>query len=223
MNDTKVHFYNMLIHLVRNNRIYEENVAIRNIWEKDGNIFFDIYFYRRRKSYIFDSVFIHDITDLSNEKYYKDIKSFVKDFKLINQDNVPLPETKIYAPAIKLFENIAADIEIMLFVSMCEIGKLLPVKEKIIIEYIRNKIPQSANLSHQYISGFLKSLNYNEKIFYNALNQLKRKPPEAAEHLLNEVIKIALSDGKLHYKEKWFLAEIWEQLRQDGLLIEDFI
>ena len=223
MNDPQVRFYNMLIHLLRNNRIYEENAAIRNVWEKDGNTFFDIYFYRRRKSYIFDGVFIHDIMDLSNEKYYKDVKSFVKDFKHSNKDNTPLPETKIYAPAAKLFESIEIDLVIMLFVSMCEIGKLLPVKEKIIIEYIRGKIPEASNLSNQYISGFLKSLNCNEKVFYDALKQLKRKPPKEAEQLLNELLKIALSDGKLHYKEKWFLAEIWEQLRQDGLLIEDFI
>ena len=37
MAEKKVKYFNMIIHLIRNNRLYEENVAIRNIWEKDKN------------------------------------------------------------------------------------------------------------------------------------------------------------------------------------------
>lgn len=223
MNDKKVRFYNMLIHLVRNNRIYEENAAVRNVWEKDGNTFFDIYFYRRRKSYIFDSVFIHDITDLSNEKYYKDVKAFVKDFRTENSEEEPLPEARLYAPAVKLFEPLSVDLELMLALAVCENGKLMPVKEKIIIEYIKKQIPQAENLSNQYVSGFLKGMKSNGKNFYAALDSLKRKRPEEVERLFLELLKIALSDGRLHYNEKWLLAEIWEQLRCDGLIIKDII
>ena len=54
-------FYNIKINLIKNGHIYAENVAIRNVWEKESNIFFDIYFHRLNKSFVFDSVFIHDI------------------------------------------------------------------------------------------------------------------------------------------------------------------
>ena len=67
MSEPDVKFYNMMLHLIKNNKIYEENVAVKNVWEKDGNTFLDIYFYRRRKSYIFDSVFVHDIYDRTTE------------------------------------------------------------------------------------------------------------------------------------------------------------
>ena len=41
-------FYNMQVHMIKNNRIYEENVAVKNIWKKDNNIFLDLYFYRKK-------------------------------------------------------------------------------------------------------------------------------------------------------------------------------
>ena len=66
-----------MAHLIQNNRIYEENVAVKNIWQKDGNIFLDLYFYSRRKSYIFDAVFVHDIYDLSTEIAYRDMNEFL--------------------------------------------------------------------------------------------------------------------------------------------------
>ena len=37
-------FYNMQVNLIKNGKIYAENVAIRNVWQKDSNTFFDIYF-----------------------------------------------------------------------------------------------------------------------------------------------------------------------------------
>ena len=45
MSEANVKFYNMLIHLVRNDKLYKENVAIKNVWQKEGNTFLDIYFY----------------------------------------------------------------------------------------------------------------------------------------------------------------------------------
>ena len=70
---------------------------------------------------------------------------------------------------------------------------------------------------------FLKGMKSNGKKFYAALDSLKRKRPEEVERLFLELLKIALSDGRLHYNEKWLLAEIWEQLRCDGLIIKDII
>ena len=57
MAQDNLRFYNMLVRLVQNNRLFEERAAVKKVWEKDGNIFFDFYFYRNHKSYIFDSHF----------------------------------------------------------------------------------------------------------------------------------------------------------------------
>lgn len=63
-------FYNMLVHLRTGSRPAEENVAVKNIWQKDNLVFMDLYFYRSKKSQVIDSVYVKDIFDLSTEKFY---------------------------------------------------------------------------------------------------------------------------------------------------------
>ena len=53
MTKENLRFYNMIIHLIQNNKLYEENAAIKKVWQKEGTTFFDIYFYRTRKSYVY--------------------------------------------------------------------------------------------------------------------------------------------------------------------------
>ena len=36
-------FYNMLVHLRTGSRPAEENVAVKNIWQKDNLVFMDLY------------------------------------------------------------------------------------------------------------------------------------------------------------------------------------
>ena len=109
-----IRFYNMLIHLIKNNKLYEENVAIKNVWKKDNNIFLDIYFYRKQKSYIFDSVFVHDILDLSNEKYYKRIEDFLEDFAKTEEYIEVEKEAELKVDK-KIFEPIGVDLIILSF------------------------------------------------------------------------------------------------------------
>ena len=45
-------FYNMEVCLIKGGRLYAEDVAIRNIWEKDDDIFFDLYVHRLKKSFV---------------------------------------------------------------------------------------------------------------------------------------------------------------------------
>ena len=68
MTKENLRFYNMIIHLIQNNKLYEENAAIKKVWQKEGTTFFDIYFYRTRKSYVFDSAFIHDLRTTGGKK-----------------------------------------------------------------------------------------------------------------------------------------------------------
>lgn len=218
MSAAAMKFYNMLIHLIKNNKLYEENVAVKNVWEKDGNTFLDIYFYRNSKSYIFDAVFIHDILDLTNEKYYKDIAAFVKDFYSAGD---ALPQTESSAPLIdkKIFEPIDVDLVIMSFIANC-CGSYTPLKRKIIFDYILRLIPQAKNLSRQYLETYIDSLKPIEETFFKALSDINFKNIPAVEHLCREVLKIGLADGRLHYKEKLYLAELLQLCREAGIEID---
>lgn len=220
MSAPEIKFYNMLIHLIKNNRLYEENVAIRNVWEKEGNTFLDVYFYRSRKSYIFDSVFIHDISDLTNEKYYRDISSFAADFYSAAGQTMPVEE-KETAVVIdkKIFEPIDVDLIILAFMANCE-NNYQPLKAKIIFDYILSRIPQTGNLSRQYLETYIDGLKPDEKAFYAAIADINYQNPEAVENLCREVLKICLADGRLHYREKLYLGELLQALREAGIKID---
>ena len=75
-----LHFYNMLVHLIANGKTREENVAVKNIWQKDNLVFLDLYFYRIKRSQVIDSVYIKDFLDLSNEKFYASAELFIADY-----------------------------------------------------------------------------------------------------------------------------------------------
>ena len=211
-----IRFYNMLIHLIKNNKLYEENVAIKNVWKKDNNIFLDIYFYRKQKSYIFDSVFVHDILDLSNEKYYKRVEDFAKDFAK-TEDRAD-KESTINIDK-KIFEPIDVDLVILSFMAHSE-NNYAPIKQKIIFDYILEQIPQTKNLSSQYLETYIENLKPTEKDFYTALSNINYQNPDAVEHLCQEVLKVCLADGRLHYREKLYLAEILQFLREAGIKVD---
>ena len=213
-----IRFYNMLIHLIKNNKLYEENVAIKNVWKKDNNIFLDIYFYRKQKSYIFDSVFVHDILDLSNERYYKRIEDFLEDFAEA-EDSSDTEKEELVSIDKKIFEPIDVDLIILSFMAGCS-GNYVPIKQKIIFDYILEQIPQTKNLSSQYLETYIESLAPDEKSFYKALSNINYQNPDAVEKLCQEVLKVCLADGRLHYREKLYLAEILQFLREAGIKVD---
>lgn len=213
-----IRFYNMLIHLIKNNKLYEENVAIKNVWKKDNNIFLDIYFYRKQKSYIFDSVFVHDILDLSNEKYYKRIEDFLEDFAKTEEYIEVEKEAELKVDK-KIFEPIGVDLIILSFMASCS-GNYVPIKQKIIFDYILEQIPQTKNLSSQYLETYIENLKPTEKDFYTALSNINYQNPDAVEHLCQEVLKVCLADGRLHYREKLYLAELLQFLREAGIKVD---
>ena len=55
-NSCSLDFYNMLVHIVFKNRVSEENVAVKNAWEKNGTLFFDLYFYRAKRGKLLDAL-----------------------------------------------------------------------------------------------------------------------------------------------------------------------
>ena len=79
-NSCSLDFYNMLVHIVFKNRVSEENVAVKNAWEKNGTLFFDLYFYRAGKGKMIDAALVRDLFDLNTEKYYYSAHNFYQDF-----------------------------------------------------------------------------------------------------------------------------------------------
>ncbi|MBE6447867.1 MAG: hypothetical protein E7018_01020 [Alphaproteobacteria bacterium] len=217
MQNSAIRFYNMKVRFIKNDKIFEENVAIKNVWEKDGNTFFDIYFYRNRKSHIFDAMFIHDITDLSTEKYYKKLEDFLVDFR--GEDIQPNHDKNSHIQTKnKLFENIKSELLIMAFFgNVCKY--LSPIKEKIIFDYILHQEPRAKLLSNQYLQAYVSSLTPSEEDFYEAISNLDCRSTKRITELCHEILKIAQADGRLHYREKVFLAEMLQILREAGIKV----
>lgn len=217
MESQSLKFYNMQVHLIKNNRIYEENIAVKNIWKKDNNIFLDLYFYRKKKSYIFDAVFVHDIIDLSTEQVYRDMSDFLIDFENASSDDSKIVVSK---PIVdnKIFEPIEADLVILIFMASC-CGHYTMLKEKIILDYVLSRVPQAQNLSHNYLDTYLSRITPQSSDFYHALDQLDYRRSHYIENLCREVLKVCLADGRMHHKEKRWLSEMLYIIREAGINI----
>lgn len=215
MSDTNVSFYNMLAHIVYQNKLIEENVAVKNVWKKDNITFFDLYFYRNKKSQVIDGVYIHDLFDLTTEKFYRNSALFLEDFYAEPQNN-EVEEEPCSDINFRHMEEIRDDLIILTFMAKCNLN-FTTIKTKEIHDFINIHKPKACALSEQYISSYLKSLNPNEDDFYKALDNLKTKTPEEATDIMQEAVKISVSDGAIHYQEKLYLAEILQTLRNYGL------
>lgn len=214
----RLSFYNMLAHIVYKNRMVEENVAVKNIWKKDNTVFLDLYFYRAKKSQVIDGAFIHDIYDLTTEKYYRNAQEFIEDFLKERELEQINREEKTEAITIDLrhLEDIKDDLIILTFMAKCN-SNFTDIKTKTIKSFINKLKPKSEALSDQYVSTYLKGLCPNEDDFFEALGNLKSKSPEEAEAIAVEAVKISASDGAIHYNERIYLAELLQTLREHGL------
>lgn len=214
MADTNVSFYNMLAHIVYQNKLIEENVAVKNVWQKDNITFFDLYFYRTKKSQVIDGVYIHDLFDLTTEKFFRTAAVFLEDFYTVPSHDVP--EEHCSDINFRHMEEIRDDLIILTFIAKCNLN-FTNIKAKEIHNFINIHKPKACALSEQYISSYLKSLNPNEDDFYKSLDNLKTKTTEEATDIMQEAVKISISDGAIHYQEKIYLAEILQTLREYGL------
>lgn len=212
-------FYNLVVHLQANNKLTEENVAVKNIWQKNGMVFFDFYFYRTKKSQVVDSAFIRDVLDLTNEKYYNNVGLFIKDYCLFTSSIDEKRESGETAP-IKFdfghLEVLRDDVIILTFMAKCNLN-FTDIKTRVIRDYVNRCLPQTKTLSDQYLSSYLKDLVPTEEDFFCAVENLREKTPEQVEVLVREAVKIAASDGAVHYEERIYLAEIIQTLREYGI------
>lgn len=218
-NSKRLSFYNLLVHLRNNDRLTEESAALKNIWGQEHNIFLNLYFYRTKQSKVIDSAYIHDILDLTTEKYYSSCEPLLEDFQKHAEQTSQLTdeeETGSEKFNFRHLEEYKDDIVILTFMAKCA-ACYSPVKEKAIHSYIKSRRQEYNTLSTQYLNAYLKELNPREKDFYRALNNLNAKTPSAACELAREAVKICICDGELHYKEKLYIAELLQKLRLHGL------
>lgn len=213
-----ISFYNLLVHIVSNDKLVEENAALKNIWGSDGNIMLNLYFYRTKTSQVIDAAYVHDVFDLTTEKYYTRCKDLLEDYlsQPHHGKNAETNKNDNKATDFKHLESFKDDLIILLFVARC-CDYFSEIKKKTIYQYIKTHHSQPQNLSLQYIETYLNGVKPTIEDFYQALENLKYKTPEEAEDLAQEVVKICISDGTMAYNEKVYIAEILQTLRQHGV------
>lgn len=213
-------FYNMQIYLLKGDRIYAENVAIRNIWEKDDGVFFDMYVHRLKKSFVFDAVFIKEIVDLNSNIAYKSIEDFIYAYKIPHDETEENDYLRTTKSESMVLDRIRNDLVMLIFMADTW-GKDIRIKDKIIYDYILKEVTAAQNFSQQYITSYISKIQPEAEDFYEALKSLKSKSPKQAEKLLKEIVKICRADGEMHYNERMYLADIIYILRENGLKIPD--
>lgn len=213
-------FYNMLVHIVFKNRVSEENVAVKNAWEKNGTLFFDLYFYRAQKGKLIDAALVRDLYDLNTEKYYYSAQNFYQEFlqsrEIAAAQADKKPKANPIVVDVKQLESIKDDLIILTFMAKCN-SSFTEIKIKTIRNYITRLRPETKTLSEQYINAYLKDLNPDEDDFYLSLINIKTKTPEEATALATEAFKVSASDGAVMYNERIYLAELLQALREYGL------
>ena len=63
MNISTDKFYNLKINLLQGGDVITEKAAVRNIWEKDGAYYLELYLYRLQRSMVYEADFIQGIYD----------------------------------------------------------------------------------------------------------------------------------------------------------------
>ena len=219
-NSCSLDFYNMLVHIVFKNRVSEENVAVKNAWEKNGTLFFDLYFYRAKKGKLLDAALVRDLYDLNTEKYYYSAQNFYQDFlqsrRLAAEQAEEIKKPSPVVIDVKQLEAVRDDLIILIFLAKCN-ANFTDIKTRAIREYVTRVRPQSQALSEQYVNSYLKSLNPDEEDFYRSLNNLKAKTPEEAAALAVDAFKVSAADGAVLYNERLYLAGLLQTLREYGL------
>lgn len=222
MPQTTDKFYNLQIDLVKNGQTVSEKAAVSSIVEKAGTSYFNIYIYRLDKSFVFEKHFIRSVRDLSRDKVYDDINLFIKDFNETIQQSNNLEEI----PARKesdLLSSIYNDVVILLFFAENDIDDN-SLKIQVVNEYIQKKLPHAQNLSPIYIGKYLSSVGTSNNDFYEAIPSLLNKSEKDLAYFLKTLIKICLSDGRLHYTERLYSAEIMQMFRlRNRKLPDDFL
>ena len=215
MNISTDKFYNLKINLLQGGDVITEKAAVRNIWEKDGAYYLELYLYRLQRSMVYEADFIQGIYDENSERTYNDINKFVADYKQAAQqaeNPTSLGLQTRLDNSKTILQPIWDEIVLMIFMAHIDIDNK-NLKEKVIYEYISTHAKGAEKLSFPYVIKNLSDIKAESSDFYTALAHLKDKKPDAIRDLFATLQKICLSDGRLHYSERFYLAELVQFFR----------
>ena len=216
-NKVSADFSNLTANILFDNVLHEENIAIRNIWQKGDNCYFNVYFYSSGKTKVLDTHYIYDIFDHDSNRYYKDINRFIRDYvQRASQKPKTSPVLKDGGKIEKNYlrlQSLYPEIVILSFFARLS-SALSDVKFRVVIDFIRKHLPNGTELPISYIEAFLKSIELSDETFFDSLDKLSDAYPVAQlKDLAADAVKISAADGVIHYEEKLFLAELLQRLR----------
>jgi hypothetical protein len=186
------------------------------MWQNEDLIFCDLYFYKTKESKVYDSMAIHGMTDLNSGKVYSSAQEMFEEY--VERAGQQAPQTKNIKnkKSTNVLDTLGADFQIILFIANLGDG-LTEYKINNISKYIVERYPECKSLSNQYIRKYLLSAKPSEKDFYDALNIVKTKHKARISDMLQNIIKLTMSDGVFKYTEKVYIAEIYYVLREYGI------
>lgn len=218
-------FDNMVARFVFQGIFMEERVAVKHVWQKGKGVFIDLYFYRTKTHKILDTSFVKALTDIRTQVVYTNMLEFVDDYFAAQQQlkatarGQQTTDTKraIDFPT-KFMESIKPELTILYFLIKCS-PTFIEIKLKSAYGFVKAK-DQANLITVSMLKAYLKHINPNETDFYQALEDLVKKPKTEAIALLKEAQRITISDGGLDYTERLFLAEIVQMFRQNNIPID---
>ena len=213
-------FNNLRANILFQGAVVVEDIAVRNIWKKHGASFFDIYIHRTNQYRMIDSVYVKNILNLNTGEPYGDTDKFIDFFLEKQKELTPAQKSNQEKLAIfrseehleKILEPIKDDITILVFIAQHD-SILNKVKLRIMTDYIKSRTPEARAFTQDLINDYLRYLLPTEDEYYDAVNNLNKKDVADAQELLEEALKVSVSDGTLSYLERYYIAELIQYLR----------
>ena len=218
MINNELKYNNMTVRLINKGRLFNKNVAIKNVFHKENDIYFELYFYKTNRLLILNSLNICDLLDLDSDRYYKSVKEFYDEYHQVDEDQIG----NINLGTNKLLSNLELDIVILMFLAK-KCGECTKLKSNLIEEYIFSLIDFSNADRLRYVQGVLLEINPTIANYYNQLNKINSKTPQELYKLLECALKVCRSDGALIYNEKLYLSEFMQALRNEGVNIDGLL
>lgn len=220
--DKTLPFHNMKANLLIEGKYQDEDIAVRNVWHKGVNVFFDLYLHNLYKPLIIDSLYIRELENLETEEKYSSVKDFVDDFLNYKYDKKSGFQGSKSDENVQMLESLHSDIVILTYVARYD-NNLSEIKVRSIQDYIAKAKPETKSLSENYIRNYIENVSPTTEDFYDALETIGKKTPREATKIFMEAAKVCASDGYISYKERMHLAEIMQTLRENEFSLKDCI
>ncbi len=156
------------------------------------------------------------IIDIGSGEMYSNPYVFLQNVLGINVEDSYLPEPMSdFAKAIK---ETSHEITVLMYL-VCVDGTHASKERQCVLKHVRSRVPYLAYDDVQ-MNDYLISLAPDRDSFSMAFHHVLRKGKEVVEPLLQSILNVITVDGKIHKREKAFLARVIDWLKQDGYQID---